>query len=100
MPAALALGLNGMRSCLALRRLPRLEWSPARTWTGLREGRETMAQRRCQVPGHATQESEMESEPRIGTLRSPCSPVGHRWAASRFANVAVKASTLWPQAGW
>ena len=45
--AALALGSSGMRSCLALRRLLRLEQSPAHTWTGLWEGRETMAQRGC-----------------------------------------------------
>lgn len=92
--AALALGLSGMRSCLALRRLLKLKWSLAHTWTGLREGRETMAQRGCQVPRHATKESEMEFEPRIGTLQSPCSSVARRWAVSHFANVNMKAYSV------
>lgn len=52
--AAPALGSSGMRSCLALRRLLKPERSPSHTWTGLQEGRETMAQRGCQVPRHAT----------------------------------------------
>lgn len=69
------LGVEWNEKLFGLRRLLKLKWRLAHTWTGLREGRETMAQG-CQVPRHATKELQrMEFEPRIGTLQSPCSSV-------------------------
>lgn len=80
--ASLALRSSEMRSCLALRSLLRLEQSLAYTWTGLGEGRETVAQRGCQVSRHATEE--LESEPRTGTLQSPCKAHAALWVAGEL----------------
>lgn len=80
--ASLALGSSEMRSCLALRSLLRLEQSLAYTWTGLGEGRRPWLERGCQVSGHATEE--LESEPRTGTLQSPCKAHAALWVAGEL----------------